>query len=58
MCVGKKIVPMNMHIIQVDINTIFGLFVVVFMGFFCYMSAHVSAEYKEGKRIPLPWEKK
>ena len=49
---------MNMHIIQVDINTIFGLFVVVFMGFFCYMSAHVSAEYKEGKRIPLPWEKK
>ena len=37
---------------------IFGGFLLVIMGFFCYMSAHCSEEMRKGKTIRLPWEKK
>jgi len=39
------------------LETIFSIFLVIVMGFFAYMSAHVVEEKKRGKRIPLPWEK-
>tara|TARA_B100000900_G_scaffold338172_1_gene300246 strand:- start:104 stop:238 length:135 start_codon:yes stop_codon:yes gene_type:complete len=35
-----------------------GLVVVLFGGYFAYMSSHIIEEEKQGKRIPLPWEKK
>ena len=35
-----------------------GLFILIVMGFFAYMSAHLVSERKAGKRIPLFWEKK
>ena len=35
---------------------IFGAFFLTIMGLFCYMSAHIVEEEKQGKRIPLPWE--
>ncbi len=40
------------------INHIIGLIFTGFMGWFCYMCYHVNQEQKEGKYIPLPWEKK
>ena len=36
---------------------IVGLITLVFAGFFAYMSAHLVEEEKQGKSIPLPWEK-
>tara|TARA_B100000963_G_scaffold156212_1_gene135948 strand:- start:893 stop:1078 length:186 start_codon:yes stop_codon:yes gene_type:complete len=39
------------------INHIFGGFLLVIMGFFCYMSAHCAEESKKGKTIRLPWER-
>jgi len=29
-----------------------------FMAFFAFMGAHVSEEQRQGRNIPLPWEKK
>tara|TARA_B100000900_G_scaffold400615_1_gene404441 strand:- start:158 stop:340 length:183 start_codon:yes stop_codon:yes gene_type:complete len=40
------------------IEQIFGGFLLVIMGFFCYMSAHCNEEMRKGKTIRLPWEKK
>ena len=40
------------------IEYIFGGFFLVIMGIFCYVSAHMVEEKKQGKSIPLPWEKK
>lgn len=40
------------------INHIIGFALTAFMGWFCYMSFHINLEEKEGKHIPLPWEKK
>ena len=40
------------------IEHIFGAFFLSIMGFFCYMSIHLVEEKKQGKSIPLPWEKK
>ena len=40
------------------IEQIFGGFLLVIMGFFCYMSAHCAEEMRKGKTIRLPWEKK
>tara|TARA_B100000900_G_scaffold157627_1_gene133948 strand:+ start:303 stop:425 length:123 start_codon:yes stop_codon:yes gene_type:complete len=34
-----------------------GILVVSVAGFFAYMSTHMVEEKKQGKRIPLPWEK-
>lgn len=39
------------------INYIIGIIFTGFMGWFCYMSFHINQEEKEGKYIPLPWEK-
>jgi len=35
-----------------------GLVVVLCGAWFAYMSSHIIEEEKQGKRIPLPWEKK
>ena len=40
------------------INYIIGFVFTAFMGWFCYMSFHINMEEKEGRYIPLPWEKK
>ena len=40
------------------IDFIIGFLFTLFMGWFCYMSVHINMEQKEGKYIPLPWEKK
>lgn len=37
---------------------IVGVITLVFAGLFAFMSAHLVEEKKQGKRIPLPWEKK
>lgn len=37
---------------------IFGFVMCIIMGFFCYMSCHLNEERRQGKRIPLFWEKK
>tara|TARA_R100001510_G_C7593842_1_gene162674 strand:- start:633 stop:893 length:261 start_codon:yes stop_codon:yes gene_type:complete len=34
-----------------------GLFILIVMGFFAYMSAHLVSERKAGKQIPTFWEK-
>ena len=39
-------------------NILIGIIFLVVMGAFAYMSAHLVSEQKQGKAIPLPWEKK
>lgn len=39
------------------IQTFFGIVLLIVMGMFTYMSAHMVDEQKKGKYIPLPWEK-
>ena len=58
MCVGKKIVPMNMHIGLADTRMIefIGIVLCIVGAWFCYMSSHIVEEEKRGKKIPLPWE--
>tara|TARA_Y100001937_G_scaffold101293_1_gene138916 strand:- start:480 stop:602 length:123 start_codon:yes stop_codon:yes gene_type:complete len=34
-----------------------GILIVSVAGFFAFMSAHLVEEKKQGKRLPLPWEK-
>ena len=34
-----------------------GILIVSIAGFFAFMSAHLVEEKKQGKRLPLPWEK-
>ncbi len=48
---------MLMHIQQVVIKII-GVLFLPLMGIMVYMSAHIIDEEKQGKYIPLPWEKK
>ena len=44
---------------MVDIlSHIFGLMMLVGMGSLCYMAIHIEEERRQGKYIPLPWEKK
>jgi hypothetical protein len=38
-------------------NTLFGILITIGAGLFAYMSAHVSEEQRQGRQIPLPWEK-
>ena len=45
--------------IEVDMfEVIFGIVLCVVGFFFVYMSCHINQEEKEGRHIPLPWEKK
>jgi threonine/homoserine/homoserine lactone efflux protein len=37
---------------------IFGFIMLVGMGFLCYIAVHLAEEKRQGKHIPLPWEKK
>ena len=39
------------------LEIIVGIIVIIVMGVFAYMSAHMVEEKKKGKKIPLPWEK-
>ena len=39
------------------IKCILGVFSLVFMGWFAYMSSHLVSEQKAGRSLPLPWEK-
>lgn len=42
-----------------DILTCIFIFIMLFgMGFLCYMAVHLAEEKRQGKHIPLPWEKK
>lgn len=34
-----------------------GIVFTIFAFFFMYMSSHIVEEKKQGKRMPLPWEK-
>lgn len=44
---------------MVDIlSHIFGLIMLVGMGFLCYIAVHMAEEKRQGKHIPFPWEKK
>jgi len=56
--VGKRIVPMNMHIGLADTRMIefIGIVLCIIGAWFCYMSSHIVEEEKRGKKIPLPWE--
>jgi len=38
-------------------NTLFGILLLIFMAWFVYMGAHIQEEERQGKYIPLPWEK-
>jgi len=40
------------------IDPVLGVITLSIMGLFCYMSAHLVAERKAGKQIPMFWEKK
>jgi len=40
------------------IKCLLGFIAFIGMGFFAYMSSHLVAEKKAGKKLPLPWEKK
>ena len=40
------------------IDPVLGFIILVIMGLFAYMSAHLVSERKAGKQIPLFWEKK
>lgn len=37
-------------------NELFGVLLIIGMGWFVYMGAHVQEEQRQGKYIPLPWE--
>ena len=39
------------------LSIIFGVVVLTAMGVLCYIGVHIAQEKKEGKWIPLPWEK-
>ena len=39
------------------LSIIFGVVVLIAMGVLCYMGVHIAQEKREGKWIPLPWEK-
>ena len=39
------------------IDPVLGVITLTIMGLFCYMSAHLVAERKAGKQIPMFWEK-
>ena len=39
------------------LSIIFGVVVLTAMGVLCYMGVHIAQENREGKWIPLPWEK-
>ena len=39
------------------IEPVLGLIILIGMGLFAYMSAHLVAERKAGKQIPMFWEK-
>ena len=38
-------------------NTLFSILITIGAGIFAYMSAHVSEEQRQGRKILLPWEK-
>ena len=40
------------------VDPVLGVITLSIMGFFAYMSAHLVAERKAGKQIPMFWEKK
>jgi len=39
------------------LEVVLGIGLLIVVGGFAYMSAHMVEEKKQGKRIPLPWEK-
>ena len=39
-------------------DVIVGIFFIIIAGIFAYGSAHIAEEQRQGKTIPLPWEKK
>ena len=39
------------------LSIIFGVVVLTAMGVLCYMGVHIAQEKREGKWVPLPWEK-
>ena len=39
------------------LSIIFAVVVLTAMGVLCYIGVHIAQEQKEGKWIPLPWEK-
>ena len=39
------------------LSIIFGVVVLTAMGVLCYIGVHIAQENREGKWIPLPWEK-
>ena len=40
------------------VANIFSTLAIIFLAWFAYMSSHLVEEKKQGKSIPLPWEKK
>lgn len=40
------------------INCIFGIFTLTVMAFFTYMGLHIAEEKRQGKSLPLIWERK